>query len=193
MTRIRLLRKPYAVIAVGAALLCYVLVMVLWVGGSPAGPPDSFNANGAPPTNLSTPPPASPAKASASPPSRTPARPGLTGLLPKQLAQAFPASSTDADHSGLPIRSVRIEVTSDAVIAGIGYLIANGKPPSYDGYWFKSPFIVNTVARSGGLTSFVAAQAGPTASRITCTLIVDGKLAMRRTAHGPHKVVTCLG
>jgi hypothetical protein len=191
MLRIRLPRKPYAVVAVGAALLCYVLVMLLWVGGSPSGPSDSFNAKGAPPTNLSTPPPASPTTAPA--PSSSPARSGMTGLLPKKLAKAFPASSTDADHSGLPVRSVRIEVTSDAVIAGIGYLIANGKPPSYDGYWFKPPFIVNTVARSGGLTSFVAAQAGPTASRITCTLIVDGKLAMRRTAHGPHEVVTCLG
>lgn len=188
--RIHWPRKPYAIVAVVAALLCYVLVMVLWVGGSPAGPSHSFDAKAAPP---STSVPTAPALSPTAPASGSPTRSALTGLLPKSLAQAFPGTSTDADHSGLPIRRVRIEITSDAIIAGIGYLIANGKPPSYDGYWFRSPFIVNTVARSGGLTSFVAAQAGPTASRITCTLIVDGKLAMRRTAHGPHKIVTCLG
>jgi hypothetical protein len=189
--RIHMPRKPYTIVAVVAALLCYVLVMVLWVGGSPAGPSHSFEAKGAPPTtNLPTDPATSPATAPAH--SSSPTGSPLTGLLPQQLRQAF-ESSRDANHSGLPARSVRIEVTSDGIIAGIGYLVANGRPPSYAGHWYHSPFIVNTVAYSGGLTSFVAAQAGPTASRITCTLTVDGKLAMRRTAHGPHKIVTCLG
>lgn len=175
-------RKRRAALVVGVIAVCYVIALIAWVarpsvdGNEPAarGP-----TTGGAPASMS---PSGP-RASAHPPLS----------IPGSLDQVFPPSVLKADPSGLPKRSVRIEVTSDAEIARVGYLIAHGEPSSYKAYWVKSPFIAVTTGRSGSVVAFVAAQAGPTASYITCTLIVDGVMTSQRTAHGAYQMTTCLG
>lgn len=185
MARWRVSRRLRVVIIACLLAAGYIVALVTWAGRSPANrdfaaPPPGAAQSGAPSPAAGTHPSAG---ASSTPPES----------LNRLLGTALPGTSMTADPGGLPVRSVTMRVTSDTVIAGVGYVVAHGDPPRYEAHWLKSPFTVSTTGRSASLVAFLAAQAAPNATYITCTLIIDGVVKSQRTVRGGYKVTACIG
>jgi hypothetical protein len=190
--RLRLRRKQRNVLVGCGVVAAFVVALIAFAGHAPTS--DS-PAAGAPKTSTGP----TGALGSASPgasASATPAKTAASSRTPdvgKLLPPSLPGFALTADPGGLPFRSVKIVITSDAVVAGFGYLVANGKPPRYSTYFVKSPVTVVTVARSNGVAAFAVAQAAATGTYVSCKLFVDGTLKASHTARGPYKTVACLG
>lgn len=185
MVRRRTNRRLRMVILACLLAAAFIFALAKWAGGPPshrdfAAPPSGISQSGAP---SSAPTAHASSTDSSAPPDE----------LSKLLRTGLPGTSITADPGGLPVRSVSMRVTSDKVIAGVGYLVAHGDPPNYEAHWVTSPFTVTTTGRSASLVAFLAAQAAPNASYITCTLIVDGVVKSQRTVHGGYKVTACIG
>jgi hypothetical protein len=189
--RLRLTRTHRMVIVACVLIAAFAGALAWWSGGQPARHHVSGLNLGGPSSSLGAPGATDPSGSASG--SSTPSSPPGGSGLPDLLNRSFPADSSNADPGGLPRRSVRIVVTSDNVIGGLGYLIAHGDPPRYQGKFLKSPVTVTTTGRSATLVAFVAAQASPGSTFITCELTVDGVLKARHTVHGAYKITTCLG
>lgn len=107
------------------------------------------------------------------------ARPGLLGEG---------ASRSTAVHD------VTLTVTSDAPVWVLGYLVPTSPDRSYGKV--KKPgssWSMSTVVTGPPDYAQIFAQSGPKATRITCTVSVDGRVTERRTATGPYGQLFCQG
>jgi hypothetical protein len=167
-------------------VIAFAVSLLLWTGNAPTPtavviitPSDTAPVSGLPTAPTQDPSTGSSTGAASGP---------LGGLL----GQSFP-NSLSANPGGLPYHSIRIEITSDGEIAAFGYLVAYGHPSRYVANWLKSPVVVDTSGRSGGIVADVGAQAASNATYVTCTLTIDGAVRSQHTAHGPYSFTVCLG
>ncbi|MDF1704056.1 MAG: hypothetical protein P1U38_04725 [Aeromicrobium sp.] len=121
-------------------------------------------------------------------PSGTPTLPppgtnGTTGLDP--AAFGLPTGGLSV---GCDVTSFTMSFTSDAPIAIAGYLSSGG----------ESDYFPNDATGSVTLQQcptdpsvLIIAQAGPTASRITCTTTRSGRVVETQTASGSYGIVAC--
>lgn len=188
--RIRAWRR---VLTAAGIVVGFALALVFWAGrpshapaavGFPHSIPTSGHFGGALPT-----PSSAPAVGVASP--------TVSASDGRALAHSPKPSlpnSPDADPGGLPVRSIRISVTSDGEIAAVGYVVADGnKRRRYSAADIKTPFVVQATGRSTGLVVEVLAESASNASYITCTLSVDGTQRSHRTVRRPKVFTACLG
>lgn len=188
---IRMTKRRRAVLIGAAIVIAYAVGLALWAGNPVGGgTPDRLPAAAGAPASV-TPPVGFPSAAPSSAPSTSAASGSTAGGLLGKL-KSFP-NSMDAQAGVLPVRSVRIVIESDNVIAAMAYKVAHGKPASYSAQWLKAPVTITTSGRSGGLVTEVLAEAGPTATYVTCKVYVDGVLRSRNTAHGRYQFTACIG
>ena len=191
MAFLRLTKSRRIALIVAAIVAAYAVGLLLWAGdplggGSSARVPGAQPKAGTPSTaalGVSDP-------ASSSPPASTPPAAAGTNLLAK--LPDFP-NSVDAQSGGLPLRQVRIVITSDNVIAAVAYKVAHGQPPQYAKQWLRSPVEIRTTGHSGGVVAGVLAESGPTGSYISCAVYVDGVLRSHNTKHGRYQFTACIG
>jgi Tfp pilus assembly protein PilW len=192
------IRRSYRMALLACALVAaFVLSLMAWVGHAPA----TGDGGGAGAPAVALPTPSAPAATTSRPAATSTARPSspaaaLTGAPPaSDLLGKVPSlgSSTDARNGGVPSRRVKLVVSSDALIAALGYKIAKGRPAEFSKQWLESPVTVTTVGYSRGLVAAALAESGPNATYVTCTLYVDGILRSQHTVHGQYKFTACLG
>ncbi len=105
----------------------------------------------------------------------------------------------DPDAFGLPTGGLSVgcdnteftmSFTSDAPIAIAGYLTSAGET---DYFPVASTGSVSVQQCPTDPSVLILAQAGPTATTLTCTTTKTGRVAETQTAKGPYGVVACYG
>ena len=187
MERLAIFRRHKGATVAVVALTVLAALLVVWVVTSPKR--DTDFAGPAPVDELSSTPPA-PLPSLSPSPSATAATPGALGG-PLQMPK-LPVSSK-LDPAGLPKHAVRIVVTSDSPIRRFGWQVAYGPSSETFASFVKSPAIIEAVGKGYGAQAVAAAQAGPFATYISCSITVDGKQRVKQTVKGPWEVVVCVG
>jgi len=197
--------KLTAALAGTAALAILVLVFVMVSGGNK---PSSKE-----PTDFGAPLPTLPSRSPVTLPTTTPTATPTTAAQVREAAKRAFAnfgkglstglSSGDLNMPGfqggsvykfLPKHQITLRVTSEAPIGTVGYIV----PTSLR----NSSGIVKNVKNSWSLTTTAYGdpdyaqlylQAGARGYPITCTILVDGRVAERRSTEGPYGQMVCQG
>jgi hypothetical protein len=192
----RKLRRNGRYIVTAIVLLGFVLALVLFVKAYNGGSDNPVAAGG---LNHATDSAGALRSPSPSPsPSPSKARrsgstdpTGLPTKLPRvTLTPAEPGGFTYAD---LPSHSLVLRVTSSAPIPGVGYLV----PTSPDRVYGRATKLgtswsIRTTVTGQPDYAALFVQAGPHGVRITCSIIIDGKVASSQTTSGPYGRRVCL-
>jgi hypothetical protein len=194
---VRKLRRNLKYIVTAVVLVAFVLALAFFVRDQGGGT-DNFAGPGAG-TGLATDSAAATASASPSP-SPSPSKSRRSGTadptgLPKTLPRVTltPAEPGGFTYADLPSHSVVLRVTSSAPISGVGYLVPTSPDRVYgtERGLGKSWSIRTTVT---GKPDFAAVfvQGGPKGVAVTCTIVIDGRVASSETTHGPYGRQVCL-
>jgi hypothetical protein len=110
------------------------------------------------------------------------------------VAALFEATSTSANHNPARLHVVVYEVTSDApTISSIAYVSPDKRRQvirtDARAPWHEAVLDSKTVPKDTRLV--VVARSVESATRVTCAIRIDGKVAATTTSLGPGAVVTC--
>jgi hypothetical protein len=188
--------RRQSILAVLTALAVFALILVLWIGRSPAGnsyvslpPAGGTGASGSLPSGSGAPTDAS------SSPGSSPSFSGAAGSagakIPPGSTLSLPPFSSTIDGAGAATHIVSMSVSSDKTILQLAYAVKGATPGSGYHTYIKSPSSVHAVAHGDGIVAELAAQASPGSNEITCTMTVDG-ITTTHTAKGAFAVVLCL-
>jgi hypothetical protein len=190
-------RRRQSILAVLTALSVFALILVLWIGRSPAGNSyvslPSAGGTGAG-TGISALPSDSTTPADSTSPGSGTSSPGTAlsnGKIPPGNTLSLPPFSSDINGAGAGTHIVSMSVSSDKTILQLSYAVKGATPGSGYHTYVKSPSSIHAVAHGDGIVAELAAQASPGSNEITCTMTVDG-VSETHTAKGAFAVVLCL-
>ncbi len=180
-------RNPLAVMAL---IVVAVILVVLFVPLPNAG--DHADAGVGPAPTLSPRPEPEFTKAA-----EGRSREQVVGERPQGSTMTFegqPGLLGEGASSSTRVRDVRLAVTSDEPVWVLGYLVPTS-PDRSNGTVRKPGASWSMSTKVYGRPDYaqIFAQAGPRATRISCTVTVDGRVTERRTATGPYAQLFCQG
>lgn len=187
----RSLRRRRGLIGALFVVCLFVLALALYAGKDPESRSPGVAGSTGPSLAGSSGLAASPRPANASP-SPSGAE-GLQADLGKLPLSPLPGQRSRVNPGEYPPTAVRMLVKSDATILRLGYLLKGGHPDKYYRALLDSPVSFQVVAHGPGLVAKIGAQAGPTATEISCTISINGGPPVTHVAKGPYRFVVCLG
>lgn len=187
----RLRRHAWA-LGIAVVLVAFVLALVLWA--MPTGKATDISGISLRPTGSATTSPGgsgSAARSPGAPSSTTRLATGSNDPFPELL---LPRTGSRTDINGASdVHRVVLTAASDEPILELRYRVTGGHPKDVHRTEVRSPVRVVTVAHGNGLVAEIGVRAGETATRVSCSISVDGKLRQSHTAKGPFAVAVCIG
>ena len=184
-------RNPKKAVAL-SALLVLSVIMIIWGTSGGSGSPSSEPTLGPLATPTVTP---SDALTVLPTPSSVPTTvEGLMEGLSPSSAGSFGKSTVGGSSKSLPRHHVTVSATSDGAMMGVGWWIpfADGKRTGADQSGSKTFRHSDTTYGDADLAR-VLAYGGPYSKKTSCSITVDGKVTIRKTAKGPYGEVFCQG
>jgi hypothetical protein len=198
--RWRTVRRNLRFAVTAVVVIAFILALALYVRSDDGGSDPPVAAGPAGPDPLSSAPAVTPSPSPASSPAtsarRSPAGPahpatGMPSTLPRlTITPGEPGGFT---YVPLPTHKLVLRATSSRPIGGVGYLVPTSSDHAY-GKALKlgTSWSLQTVATGKPYYAALFVQSDGTGTPITCTIVLDGRVASRLTTSGPYGRQVCI-